>query len=210
MKVLVIGGAGGFGVRLAELLLRDGHQVTIGGRSRARAEAAAARLGAAVLVLDRAGDLAGLAGFEVLIDAAGPFHSYADPLRLPRACLSAGAHYLDLSDNAAFTERIAGLDAEAKAVGLFALSGVSSVLGLPMPRALLPGSEGFEAVEDGRFRFDVTLKAPLTGRMVVRYAGSLARAVPEVPAEAPRRPVGHPGPNLRQSRTRRRRWTPAC
>ncbi|MFV0409911.1 MAG: NAD-dependent epimerase/dehydratase family protein [Paracoccus sp. (in: a-proteobacteria)] len=32
MKVLVIGGYGVFGSRLARLLLRDGHRVTIAGR----------------------------------------------------------------------------------------------------------------------------------------------------------------------------------
>ena len=33
MKVLVIGGAGVFGVRLAELLVRDRYAVTLGGTS---------------------------------------------------------------------------------------------------------------------------------------------------------------------------------
>ena len=38
MKVLVIGGAGVFGSRLARLLVRDGHSVTLGGRNLAKAQ----------------------------------------------------------------------------------------------------------------------------------------------------------------------------
>ncbi|MGL4322277.1 MAG: DUF4166 domain-containing protein, partial [Paracoccaceae bacterium] len=40
---------------------------------------------------------------------------------------AAGAHYLDLSDDAGFTSGISALDAEAKAAGVVVLSGVSSV-----------------------------------------------------------------------------------
>ena len=48
------------------------------------------------------------------------------------------------------------------------------LLGLPMPRALLPVSQSREYVADGRFRFDVTLRAPLGLGLVVRYRGWLA------------------------------------
>ncbi len=65
---------------------------------------------------------------EIVIDAAGPFQSYgSDPYRVVRAALAAGAHYLDLSDDAGFTAGIATLDATAKAAGRTVLSGVSSV-----------------------------------------------------------------------------------
>ena len=128
MKVLLIGGGGVFGSRLADLLARDGHELTLAGR---RAPVAVAdALGARSVALDRQGDLSALARLapEVVIDAAGPFHAYGrDPYRLARAALAAGAHYIDLADDAAFYAGIIALDADARAAGVFALSGASSV-----------------------------------------------------------------------------------
>jgi len=60
MKVLVVGGYGVFGERLARLLLRDGHQVTVAGRDLAKAKALAAQLGCSAQQVDRKGDLAAL------------------------------------------------------------------------------------------------------------------------------------------------------
>lgn len=156
MRVLLLGGTGVFGSRLARLLVRDGHQLTLAGRTLAAAEALAAELGCAALRMDRAGDLGALAGHDVVIDAAGPFHAYgADPYRLARAALRLGVHYLDLSDNAAFCAGIAALDAEARAAGVCVISGLSTVpalssaavralAGAEVPRvidsAILPGN----------------------------------------------------------------------
>lgn len=47
------------------------------------------------------------------------------------------------------------------------------LLGLPIPRPLLPGSESREYAEAGTFRFDVVLNAPLWGGLIVRYTGHL-------------------------------------
>ena len=44
-----------------------------------------------------------------------------------------------------------------------------------LPAWLAPGGTAFESVEDGRFRFDVEIGAPLVGR-IVRYRGWLQRA----------------------------------
>lgn len=128
MKVLILGGTGVFGERLARLLTRDGHQVTIAGRNLATAAALGKELGATALRMDRNGDLSALIGHDVLVDAAGPFHTYGkNPYRLARAALAAGLHYLDLSDNAAFCAGIATLDTEARAANRAAISGLSSV-----------------------------------------------------------------------------------
>jgi short subunit dehydrogenase-like uncharacterized protein len=91
MKVLVIGGYGVFGERLARLLIRDGHQVTIAGRDLAKAQDLAAKLGCSAQHMDREGDPAGLIGHEVMVDAAGPFHTDGDdPWRLARAAIAPG------------------------------------------------------------------------------------------------------------------------
>jgi NAD(P)-dependent dehydrogenase (short-subunit alcohol dehydrogenase family) len=133
VKVLLLGGTGVFGARLARLLVRDGHGVTIAARNNRRARRLADELGCNAIQMDRSGALDALEGHDVVVDAAGPFHSYGeggDPYRLARAALAAGAHYLDLSDNAGFCAGIATLDDAARARGLCARSGLSSVLAL--------------------------------------------------------------------------------
>ena len=44
---------------------------------------------------------------------------------------------------------------------------------LPLPRWMLPVSVASEYAKDGRFHFDVRLKAPLTGALIVHYEGWL-------------------------------------
>lgn len=130
MKIVVLGGYGVFGARLVRLLVHDGHDVVVAGRSQAKADAFAQNVGAQSLYIDRQGDLSALWSVspDVVVDAAGPFHAYADaPYRLVQACISQGVHYLDLADDAAFCVGISVLDDAAKAAGVFALSGVSSV-----------------------------------------------------------------------------------
>ncbi|MGR3707824.1 MAG: DUF4166 domain-containing protein, partial [Alterinioella nitratireducens] len=56
---------------------------------------------------------------------------------------------------------------------------------IPMPRWLLPVSEAREHVRDGRFHFDVSLRAPITGALIVRYRGWLVTAAPGDPAAPP-------------------------
>ena len=128
MKILVLGGYGVFGARLARLLVADGHEVCIAGRSLQAARACAQDLGCRAIRLDRAGSLAALAEYEVVVDAAGPFQTYGDdPYRLPRTAIAAGLHYLDLSDDAEFCSGISVLDAAARQAGVCVLSGLSSV-----------------------------------------------------------------------------------
>lgn len=128
MKVLIIGGYGVFGERLSRLLAIDGHDVCVAGRNADAAQNLADEIGCRSTVIDRNETLGILTDYDVVIDAAGPFHTYGkDPYRLAREAISRGTHYLDLSDNAEFCMGIAQLDALAKQAGLCALSGVSSV-----------------------------------------------------------------------------------
>ena len=81
MRVVILGGYGVFGSRLAELLLRDGHEVWIVGRSIEKARALAARIGGNAMATDAR--MAPEAIFdcnpEIVVDAAGPFQTYSVP-----------------------------------------------------------------------------------------------------------------------------------
>ena len=128
-RVVVVGGAGVFGSRLVRGLVQTTDaEIVVAGRNRARAQAAAHDAGAASTVsLDRsratAADITAL-GAKIVIDAAGPFQG-AD-LSFARACISARADYLDLSDARDFVAAFPGLDAEARAGNVRAITGASS------------------------------------------------------------------------------------
>jgi len=133
MKVVVIGGYGVFGGRLAQLLLRDGHHVFVAGRNLRKAEKWATRHGGCPLRLDLSQSLVPIREVapRVLIDAAGPFQlRERDPYGVARFCIEHRINYLDLSDDPAFTAGIETLDRAARAVGCFCLSGASSVPGI--------------------------------------------------------------------------------
>ncbi|WP_282096048.1 hypothetical protein [Epibacterium ulvae] len=71
MKALVLGGSGVFGSRLAQLLVRDQHEVTIAGRKKGALDAYAAELGCVAKQMDRTGDLSALGDYDVVVDAGG-------------------------------------------------------------------------------------------------------------------------------------------
>lgn len=122
MKILVIGGTGAFGARLCDLLDRDGHVVTIATRTAPVSDKFRH------LPFDRNGALDGLRDFDVVVDAAGPFHAYGDdPYRIAAAAIDVGVHYFDLCDNADFCHGISTLNSKAQAAGVAVVSGMSSV-----------------------------------------------------------------------------------
>ncbi|MEE4011899.1 DUF4166 domain-containing protein [Roseibium sp. FZY0029] len=132
-RIVILGGYGVFGGKLAEALLRHEHlEVIVAGRSLQKAEAFCRQSGGTAAVLNRtapdfAAALQALHPF-ITIDAAGPFQAYRQaPYAVAEAALDAGSHYLDLSDDAGFTGGIIILDEKARAAGLTVLSGVSSV-----------------------------------------------------------------------------------
>jgi hypothetical protein len=136
-RVLILGGYGAFGgLAASRLALVPGVEVVIAGRSAARAQALAAQLAGEAKVKAR---LRGVAldardvpastlralGPAVVINATGPYQ--VQDYRLPRSCIDAGVHYVDLADARAFVAGIAALDADARAAGVLVVSGASSV-----------------------------------------------------------------------------------
>lgn len=134
MKILILGGYGVFGGRLAELLSDLGElELLICGRSLSRAtDFCATYTGKArvrPLALDRLYIADGLKHEmpDLVVDASGPFQNYAaDPYRVITACIGAKINYLDFADAADFVFGVSRFDAEARAAGTFVLSGVSS------------------------------------------------------------------------------------
>jgi hypothetical protein len=134
MKVLILGGYGVFGGRLAQLL-RDDPDLTLliagrdGGKARAFCDALGGRAAAQPLALDRRDIAAALADHrpDLVVDATGPFQAYGKaPYLVPKAAITARVPYLDLADGAEFVAGIPALDAEARRAGVFILAGVSS------------------------------------------------------------------------------------
>ena len=160
-KVLILGGYGTFGRRLAQLLLDDSQPVTlvIAGRSLAKAQRLCAELGSMGTFipaeLDRAGDLESqlrAVAPDLVVDASGPFQAYGEnPYRVVEAAIALGIHYVDLSDGADFVRGITRFDDAARARGVFVLSGVSScpVLTAAVVRRLSTGMARVESVAGG-------------------------------------------------------------
>ncbi|HQY44267.1 MAG TPA: DUF4166 domain-containing protein [Paracoccaceae bacterium] len=181
MKILILGGYGVFGGRLAELLADiSGLEIVICGRSLARAKAfcAAWRGQARVTALQISRDeiRLGLAAERpaLLVDASGPFQDYGDdPYSVVEACITSGVDYLDFADAADFVFGVSRFDAAAKAAGIFVLSGASSfpVLTAAVLRQMAKTMD-IQSVEGG------IAPSPYAGiglnvmRAVVGYAGS--------------------------------------
>ncbi|MHA6318176.1 DUF4166 domain-containing protein [Altererythrobacter sp. CAU 1778] len=186
MKILILGGYGVFGGRLAQLL-RDEPRATllIAGRNAAKARGFCESFdGAATALpapLDRADIARGLSQWHpnLVVDASGPFQDYgAQRYRVIEACIAAGCDYLDFADAADFVFGVDRYDAAAKQAGVFVLSGVSSfpVLTAAVLRALSRDMT-IERVEGG------IAPSPYAGiglnvmRAVVGYAGAPVKLV---------------------------------
>jgi hypothetical protein len=131
-EVLILGGYGNFGKRIATALSRHDVPVIIAGRDWNRAEALAATLpGARGLRLNINEDFLATLRLEkpsVVVHTCGPFQG-AD-YSVAKACIEAGVHYVDLADGRDFVREFRGLDADAKAAGVKLISGASTVPGL--------------------------------------------------------------------------------
>lgn len=131
MQVLILGGYGNFGKRIARLLTRAGIAVIVAGRDSAKASALADALPhelANAATFDVSGDLArqlNLLRPHVVINTCGPFQK-AD-YGAARACIAAGIHYIDLADGRDFVAGITQLDAEAKKRNVVVVAGASTV-----------------------------------------------------------------------------------
>jgi hypothetical protein len=155
-RVLIIGGYGFFGRRLAQQLSRRGElSVIVAGRSAGSGQAlvealragAQAELHSAVLDLHDPAFSEALGRLlpDIVVHASGPFQG--QDYRVAQACITCGAHYIDLADGRQFVADIGALDSAARAAGVVVVSGASSVPALSSAAAdHLAG--GFVEIQD--------------------------------------------------------------
>ena len=129
MKVLIIGGYGTFGYRIAERLSDEASlDLILAGRNSDKAKAACTKLSGAAsfipLKLDR-NNLTLDFKPDLIVDASGPFQAYNGSPVL-EYCLTQGIHYADLSDDGGFVSDIIAQDEAAKAADILAVSGLST------------------------------------------------------------------------------------
>lgn len=135
-QVLILGGYGNFGTRIATELTKDNISIIIAGRDFHKAQVLQDNLkqyGATVSIAafdatqEFAKQLTTLKP-EIVINTIGPFQT-AD-FTIPTICAEHGVHYLDLADARDFVTGITSLDALAKEKNVLVVSGASTVPGL--------------------------------------------------------------------------------
>ena len=160
MKILILGGYGTFGGRLAQLLANDERlTLLIAGRSKDKADAFCKQLPAGAqktpLFFDRNSDVEAqirIINPDVVVDATGPFQSYGeDPYRVVKASIANGVDYMDLADGSEFVKNIRQFDEQSKLKSTYVLSGVSSfpVLTAAVVRRLSSGISHIHTIKGG-------------------------------------------------------------
>lgn len=139
-KILILGGYGNFGKRIAEGLPdHEGLNVFIAGRNLSKAEQVARILDKEkhktsyipleidILSPNFANALKTLSP-DITIHTGGPFQG--QDYHVPQRCIDAGSHYIDLADDRRFVCDIESLNQGAEKAGVLLVSGASSVPGL--------------------------------------------------------------------------------
>ena len=183
LKVMLVGASGVFGSRLAELAAcEEGIHLTLAARNLGKLEALAARLpsrvGLARIDRDTVKSV-DLVGYDLVIDAAGPFQS--SHTRLIDAAIGARVHYVDLADGRDFVAQFPRFDAQAREAGVSLVTGASSIPALS--HAVIDElTKGWSAIDSIRIGIYPGNRAP-RGRSVVEailsYVGKPVRVFRE-------------------------------
>jgi saccharopine dehydrogenase-like NADP-dependent oxidoreductase len=183
LRVLLIGGGGVFGSRIARALAHDPRfALTLAGRHPASLQRLRERLGdpsIGVASLDVATpDLAAaMAPWQpqLVIHAAGPFQQ--QDYRVAEACLACDSDYVDLADGRDFVAGIERLDARAKAAGRLLVAGASTLpaLSSAVVDALLPRFGVLESIEHAISPGNRTPRGDATVAAILGYCGRPVR-----------------------------------
>ncbi|HLQ26579.1 MAG TPA: saccharopine dehydrogenase NADP-binding domain-containing protein [Acidiferrobacterales bacterium] len=178
MRIVVLGGYGNFGARICRALAGDASaEVIAAGRDPDRGYREALldrRIGKTRIDCADPGMALALRNLapQIVIHCAGPFQG--QDYRVAIASLDAGAHYIDLADGRDFVARFSKeVDSVARAAGLLAVSGASSVPALSS--AVVDALAGrFNSVEEIQIAIAPAQRAPrgaTTIKGVFSYAG---------------------------------------
>lgn len=176
-SILILGGYGNFGKRIAQALTNKGLAVIIAGRSLDKASAFSATLpvglaypAAIDISLDICPALRQLAP-SVVINTCGPFQN--SDYSVANACIACGVHYIDLADGRDFVTGITSLDPAAKTAGVAIISGASTVPGLSSA-VIEHFKDEFSAIDDVTFGISPGQKAErglATTKAIMSYVG---------------------------------------
>jgi hypothetical protein len=125
-RIVIAGGAGRVGTRVAELLLEQGHGVVVADLVPGRLP-----LGAEFTTIDarRPETLVdAFAGATTVVNTIGPYDRWG-PVVLD-ATIAAGSPYVDVCDDPHATELLLGRNADARSAGVSALVGLGSTPGM--------------------------------------------------------------------------------
>lgn len=128
--VLILGGYGNFGKRIAERLAASDVPVVVAGRNLEKAQAGVQRLGdkASAAKIDVTIDLQSSLDQltpSVVINCCGPY--VAGHYEIARTCLDRGVCYIDLADNRAYVNGFGELHAAASKNGVALVTAASTV-----------------------------------------------------------------------------------
>lgn len=177
--VVVLGGYGVFGTRIAQSLVRHSQlDIVVAGRNGDAARAFAATCSSqSVRALradcTRADDLAQLLALRpaVLIDTVGPFQ--ARDYTVARRCAASGIHYIDIADGREHVSGIRALDGVAREQGALIVSGASTVpaVSTAVVDSLEPDPAAVVVVEVGISPGHRGPRGLATAQSILRYCG---------------------------------------
>lgn len=176
-EVLILGGYGNFGKRIAELLTRQSVRVVIAGRNQNAADKLVASLPDGMAISACFNITRGLSEAltrlrpKVVIHTCGPFQD-AD-YSVARTCIQHGIAYIDLADGRDFVTGFSSLQEIALKHGTVAISGASTVPGLSS--AVLERYKGeFQSIDRMQFGIAPGQKAErglATTQGILSYVG---------------------------------------
>lgn len=174
-KVLVLGGYGGFGGRLSQILAARGHHVIVAGRSLEKTKHFCQTIkNSEPVQADRNSDIGNVFAQhqpDLVIDAVGPFQGSS--YQLVGLCIAAAIPYLDLADSRDFVCGINDLNDATTTAGIPAISGASSVPALSGAaiRHLALQSFQIEAVEMAISASNKAAAGPSVSKAILSYVG---------------------------------------
>jgi len=191
---MIYGATGYTGKLIAEEAAKRGLKPILAGRSLEKVKAIADRLGLESQAFDlKQMSKANLSGINLVLHCAGPFSQTSAPM--VAACLSAGAHYLDITGEIDVFEHAYTLDDKAKAAGVVLMPGVgfdvvpSDCLAKLLQQRLPDANELSLAIATSGKASPGTLKTSIeslphgtrlrrNGKWEIIPAGSLTRSIP--------------------------------